>query len=84
MTAKKAGAFGIADTIRDAFAYLSRAYRALPVFVRNVLQRRIETVQVVDGRARFAAQQVAHFVADATVVVILDVSCHKRELEQTY
>ena len=77
LSAEETRAFGIADTIGDTFAFLSRANRTLPVFVRHVLQGRIETMEMINGWTSLAAEQVPHFMADATVIIILDVAFKK-------
>lgn len=71
---KETRSFNITDTVRHTTTELSRTNGTLPVLRRNGIQRRIEAVQVVDGRARFAAKQVAHFVAHAAMVIVLDVA----------
>lgn len=77
LSTEKAGSLHVADAIRNSFALLSRANGTLPIIAWYVFQWRVETVKVVDGRARLAAEQIAHFMTYSTVIVVLDVSCRK-------
>ena len=74
LSAQESRLLEITDAVRDPFALVCGADGTLPVFVRHLLQRWVEAVQVVNGWAGFAAQQVPNFEADPAVVVILDVT----------
>lgn len=61
----------LSDAVADPGYPVRDAHLALPLVLGHGLQRRSDALQVVDGRARLAAQQVAESVTRPAVVVVL-------------
>jgi len=55
---------------------------ALPVFSGDVDERRVDALQVENGGASLAAQEVAHAVTHATVIVVVEFRCNKKQTHQ--
>ena len=61
----------LGDAVAHAGHLVCHAHLALPLVLGHLHQRRLDALQVVDGRAGLAAEQVAQPVAHAAVVVVL-------------
>ncbi len=62
----------LGQTVCHAGHFVRHTDLTLPLILGHLLQRRLDALQVIDGRAGLAAQQVAEPVANPAVVIVLD------------
>lgn len=67
-----AGLLALCETVAHTWHPVSYTHLTLPLLLRHLEQRWFHTLQVIDGGAGFAAQQVAKVMAHAAVIVVCD------------
>ena len=74
------GMFTVAFTISYSFAEFRGANGTMPILFGNIIQGRIYTLEMVDGRASLTTKYISTFVTNsAMIIVLLYVSCWRNK-----
>ena len=72
--------FTVAFTISYSFAEFRGANGTMPILFGNIIQGRIYTLEMVDGRASLTTKYISNFVTNsAMIIVLLYVFCQRNK-----